>query len=164
MYVLACRMKAPVSITGAFAVFESPYNLARITPPWLHFRITTPEQVRTAKGTEMEYQIRWLGLPVSWKTIITEYNPPVLFEDKQEKGPYTVWRHRHTFESVQGGTIISDEVQYELPFGLLGRLAHRMLVARQLRNIFEFRQRALVRLLGGEARKYEFLPIVIREL
>ena len=72
MYVLTCQMKAPVSSREAFAVFESPYNLARITPPWLRFRITTPGKVAMRSGAEIEYQIRWLGFPVSWKTIITD--------------------------------------------------------------------------------------------
>ena len=59
MYLLTCHMKAPVSIEEAFKVFESPYNLARITPPWLHFRITTPERVIIRKGAEIDYQNRW---------------------------------------------------------------------------------------------------------
>jgi ligand-binding SRPBCC domain-containing protein len=83
MRVLTCRMKAPVSMREAFAVFESPYNLARITPPWLHFRITTPRQVLMRKGAEIEYRIRWLGLPIQWKTIITEYDAPRMFEDNK---------------------------------------------------------------------------------
>src|SRR5580693_5864922 len=93
MYVLTCNMKAPVSIEAAFAVFESPYNLARITPPWLRFCITTPEQVVMRRGAEIEYRIRWLGLPVKWKTLVTEYDAPRMFKDEQARGPYRFWRH-----------------------------------------------------------------------
>jgi ligand-binding SRPBCC domain-containing protein len=161
MYLLTCQMKAPVPIARAFAFFESPYNLARITPAWLRFRITTPGQVTIRKGAEIEYQIRWLGAPVSWKTVFTNYAPPLLFEDEQAQGPYAFWRHRHTFEAAEDGTIISDHVEYALPFGALGRLAHRLVVARQLRAIFEYRQRALIPLLGGEPGKYRFSPVDI---
>ncbi len=160
MYVLTCQIKAPVSIGEAFAVFESPHNLARITPAWLHFRITTPGRIILRKGAEMEYQIRWLGLPVSWKTIFTAYEPPLFFEDEQASGPYALWRHRHTFEEAEDGTVISDRVEYALPLGSLGRLAHPM-VGRQLRGIFEFRQRALPAVLGGDSSLYTFSPVVI---
>lgn len=49
------------------------------------------------KGAEIEYTIRWLGVPIHWKTLIEEYDPPCLFIDRRETGPYTLWRHRHTF-------------------------------------------------------------------
>jgi len=161
MYLLTCQMKAPVPVAQAFAVFESPYNLARITPPWLRFRITTREQVTLRKGAEIEYQIRWLGVPVSWKTIFTRYEPPFLFEDEQARGPYALWRHRHTFEALEDGSMIADRVEYSLPLGALGRLAHGLILARQLRAIFEFRQRALIPLLGGEPGRYRLSPVTI---
>src|SRR6185436_2788754 len=83
MYVLTCQMRAPSPIAETFAVFESLYNLACITPASLKFRITTRERVTICKGAEIEYQIRWLGLPISWRTLITEYEPPLFFEDEQ---------------------------------------------------------------------------------
>ena len=160
MYVLTCQMKAPSPIAETFAIFESPYNLVRITPSWLKFRITTAGQATIHKGAEIEYEIRWMGLPVSWKTRITTYEPPLLFEDEQAEGPYALWRHRHSFEEVDDGTVISDRVEYALPLGALGRLA-QLLVARQLRGIFAYRQRALMQLLGGDASLYGFSPVVI---
>jgi ligand-binding SRPBCC domain-containing protein len=163
MYVLSCHLQAPVSIERAFSIFESPYNLARITPPWLRFRITTPEPVTIGKGAEIEYEIRWLRLPIRWKTIITAYDPPRSFEDRQAGGPYAYWLHRHGFEAVDGGTLVSDRVEYELPMGPLGRVAHSLAVGRQLRGIFEHRGARLVELLGGDPARYEFSPVVIVE-
>ena len=141
-------------------MFESPYNLAKITPSWLNFRITTPGKVTLRRGAEIEYQIRWLGIPMSWKTIISAYEPPLFFEDEQARGPYAVWRHRHTFEEVEDGTLISDRVEYALPLGALGRVV-QPIVRRQLLGIFEFRQRALPPLLGGDSSLYAFSPVTI---
>jgi ligand-binding SRPBCC domain-containing protein len=163
MYVLECEMKAPVAIEKAFAVFESPYNLARITPEWLNFRITTPGEVVIRKGAEIDYEIRWLGIPLSWKTIISEYEPPHFFEDLQAKGPYRYWRHRHMFRAVEGGTIVADRVEYELPLGPLGRIANAVAVARQLRGIFAHRGRTLAPLIGGDPGGYEFSAVKITE-
>jgi ligand-binding SRPBCC domain-containing protein len=51
--------------------------------------------------------------------------------------------HKHRFEPVAGGVVMRDRVEYELPFGALGRPAHRILVRRQLEEIFDFRRRAI---------------------
>ena len=154
-------MRAPLPIAEAFAIFENPRNLARITPPALHFRIVTPGRIVMRRGAEIEYGIRVLGIPVHWKTLITRYDPPRLFEDEQASGPYKFWRHLHTFEEGPGGTLIADRVEYALPFGPLGGVAQVLMVGRQLRGIFEFRQRALIPILGGDPAAYQLEPVAI---
>ncbi len=142
-------MSVPVSLREAFAFFEDPHNLARITPAWLNFRIASPAPIQMRKGAEIEYRIRWLGLPFNWKTAITEYEPPFFFVDEQAAGPYAYWHHRHDFRPTEYGALVSDRVDYALPFGPLGRLAHRLAVRRQLQEIFNYRQKALAGILMG---------------
>jgi ligand-binding SRPBCC domain-containing protein len=151
---LSCEMTAPVAIERAFALFEDPYNLAKVTPPWLSFEILAAQRITMGRGAQIDYTIRWIGLPLKWKTLITDYEPPSLFVDQQIRGPYRLWRHRHEFRETAAGTVISDSVEYRLPFGLLGDLAHALVVRRQLIGIFRFRQRAIADLLlpGGTAR------------
>lgn len=103
------------------------------------------------KGAEIDYQLRWMGLRLNWKTEITEYDPPVLFVDEARRSPYSYWRHRHTFSKTAKGTLVADRVEYDLPFGPLGRIAHRLAVSCQLHAIFKYRQEAIVAMLGGEA-------------
>ncbi len=153
VYSLHCEMLVQKPITDVFAFFEDPYNLARITPPWLSFQVTSSEHVSMRKGAEIHYTIRWLGFPVRWKTLITEYHPPRLFIDEQEKGPYRLWRHRHTFEETGEGVKVNDYVEYALPFGLLGRLAHSVMVRRQLEEIFRYRQQELSKAFNGKTRE-----------
>ena len=149
VYALESEMLAPVSVQEAFEIFENPHNLARITPSWLNFRIISEEKVDIRKGAEIHYRIRWAGIPIAWKTVITEYEPPFFFVDEQARGPYRYWRHRHTFRPTEGGTIVGDRVDYALPFGWLGRIVHLLVVRRQLRRIFEFRRQALLELMRG---------------
>lgn len=149
LYRLTCEMRTSLSIADTFKVFEDPYNLARITPPWLNFTVTTPHRVDMARNARIEYRIRWFGIPLKWRTVIDEYDRPTFFSDRQECGPYSYWKHRHTFREVEGGTLVHDQVEYSLPFGWLGRLAHALFVRRQLLSIFEFRQRALATLFEG---------------
>lgn len=147
VYTLEWEMTLPVSVQEAFAVFENPSNLGRVTPAWLHFRITSPEPIHIRAGVEIRYQIAWLGIPMKWRTIITEYEPPFYFVDEQAKGPYRLWRHHHSLWPTEEGTVIRDRVEYALPFGWLGRLAHWLLVRRQLYRIFAYRQTAMEELI-----------------
>jgi ligand-binding SRPBCC domain-containing protein len=153
IYNLRCEMFSGQPLRETFAVFEDPYNLAKITPPWLNFRVTSAERVQMRQGAEIQYTIRWLKLPIRWKTRITEYKPPYSFIDEQDKGPYTLWRHHHVFEDTPEGTKVRDEVQYALPFGLLGRFVHAAIVRRQLLAIFRYRQRELGRMFANNARQ-----------
>lgn len=135
----------------AFTIFEDPYNLAKITPSWLKFVVTSKDRVQMRKGAEITYRIKWMGVPIHWKTIITEYQPPHLFVDQQAEGPYKLWRHRHTFEAVGNRTRITDHVEYSLPFGALGVATHSLMVRKQLLGIFRYRQQQIGKLLGGDA-------------
>jgi ligand-binding SRPBCC domain-containing protein len=142
-------MTAPVPLDEVFRFFEDPRNLARITPPWLNFRILNPDNVHMRVGAEIDYIIKWQGLPMKWKTLITEYDPPNRFVDEQARGPYALWHHEHTFEETAAGVEIRDQVDYRLPLGVLGRIAHAVMVKRQLTEIFRFRQVAIAQLLGA---------------
>ncbi len=153
VYTLRCEMLAPLAIADVFQVFEDPYNLIHITPPWLNFRVTSKEHVTMRKGAEIDYVFRWAGIPVKWTTLITEYEPPFLFVDQQAKGPYVLWRHRHTFHPTPDGTLVRDQVDYTLPFGPLGRMMHWLTVGKQLRTIFAYRQTKLDELFGGSSKR-----------
>lgn len=147
-YLLRCELKTKASLGDAFRIFENPYNLAKITPPWLNFRVVD-EGLKMAKGLEINYSIRWQGLPLRWQTIITEYEPPFRFVDFQAKGPYVLWHHTHLFKPAVDGTIVADEVRYVLPLGPLGVLAHEWMIREQLLEIFRYRQRKIGEMLGG---------------
>ncbi len=95
----------------------------------------------------MAYALRVRGIPLQWLTEIERWNPPYEFIDVQVKGPYRFWRHMHRFSEVEGGASIVDIVQYALPLGVLGRLAHRLQVARDLSNIFDYRAQRVRELL-----------------
>lgn len=114
-----------------------------MTPPELGFQILTPSPIEMKAGTRIDYKIRLHHVPMTWQTLIEQYEPDVRFIDTQLKGPYSVWRHTHTFEDADGGTLLGDRVVYELPFGPLGRAVHALFVKKQLARIFDYRARVM---------------------
>ncbi|HEX8026218.1 MAG TPA: SRPBCC family protein, partial [Candidatus Limnocylindrales bacterium] len=126
-----------------FAFFARPENLGRITPPAMGFeQVSTDLEMRA--GVEIEHRITPLpGLTTTWRSRIAEYDPPHGFVDVQLRGPYRRWEHRHTFRAVDGGTLVEDAVEYELPLGPLGNAVASRLVAAELRQIFRYRAQAL---------------------
>ncbi|MBK7704268.1 MAG: SRPBCC family protein [Acidobacteria bacterium] len=122
-----------------FDFFADAGNLERITPPELNFHIITPQPIDIRKGALIDYRLKLRGIPITWKTEITQWNPPFDFVDSALKSPYKQWIHLHTFEEDENGkTMMTDLVRYRLPFEPLGDLAH-FLVRRELENIFDFR-------------------------
>lgn len=162
IYTLKTQMWVPQSVKDTFAVFEDPRNLGRITPPWLTFRMLTRDPVMQLDSV-FDYELRWNGLPIRWRSLITDYEPPFFFVDLMAKGPYRFWRHKHTFHPTEEGTLVTDEVDYAMPLGWLGELAHKLHVSKQLKEIFRYRQMSLNEVLaGGNARWTE--PTIIEKL
>jgi ligand-binding SRPBCC domain-containing protein len=130
-----------------FAFFADARNLQAITPDFLHFRMRTSTPVDMKAGARIDYTIVLFGVPIGWRTRITEWRPGVRFVDEQESGPYARWIHTHEFEARGDATFMRDHVEYVEPLGLLGAVAHHLFVARTLDRIFDFRARAVHRLL-----------------
>ena len=142
VHTLTQRQLVPAPVGDVFAFFSRPENLERLTPKTLGFRILTPMPIEMKEGAVIDYAIRIAGVPVRWTTLITLYEPHHRFIDVQQRGPYAYWHHTHTFTETPDGTLITDEVQYAMPYGLLGRIARAAFVERQLDHIF--RQRSYV--------------------
>jgi ligand-binding SRPBCC domain-containing protein len=139
----------PEPIDRVFDFFSRAGNLETITPPFLRFRILTPSPIAMRPGTLIEYALRVHGIPMRWLTRIEEWDPPHRFVDVQLRGPYRLWRHSHCFVPIDGGTEMTDTVEYALPFGPLGALIHYFVVAREIRSIFDYRAARIGRLIPG---------------
>lgn len=140
-------MWLPVAPEKVFPFFYDVLNLQRITPQELDFRILTPLPIEIRKGTVVDYRLRLFGVPFSWRSEITHWEPPRKFVDEQVAGPYRQWVHVHNFYAEGGGTVIEDDVSYRLPYPPFGEAAYP-LVRAQLRRIFSYRQRVVRELLS----------------
>jgi ligand-binding SRPBCC domain-containing protein len=129
-------MWLPENCQAVFDLFAEAFKIENLTPPFLRFRVVTPKPIDMRLGRLIDYRMRLHGMPIRWRTEITEWEPPFRFEDSQVRGPYSMWIHSHTFEESGGGTLVRDVVRYSVPGG---PLIHSLLVKRDLRRIFEHR-------------------------
>ena len=136
----------PSSLERTFEFFADARNLERITPPLLKFRIVTPAPIEMGVGTLIDYRLRLRGVPLRWRSEITEWDPPHAFVDEQRRGPYRKWVHEHRFREDGEGTRVEDRITYSVPGG---SLIERRLVRPDLNRIFDYRQRVIAELFGG---------------
>ena len=146
LYTLESNQFINKPIEEIFQFFSKPENLSVITPAKLGFKILSPNPIKMEVGRLIDYNIYLLGIPIHWRTLITDYEPPNMFVDQQIKGPYAMWHHTHTFHKVKGGVEIKDRVVYSIPFGFLGRLLNYLWIKRDLNNIFLHRKKVIDKL------------------
>ena len=142
------EMWVDAPIDKVFEFFSNPANLEQITPPWLKFKMVQPQYLSIGSGTIIDYRLRLHGIPITWQSEITEWNPPYHFTDVQRKGPYRHWVHTHEFNEAGTGTFIRDSVDYKVPGGYL---VDRLFVRKDIERIFTYRKSKLRELMTAVA-------------
>lgn len=142
----------PIPLDDAWDFFSSPLNLAKITPAKMGFNIVSnfTADTKMYEGMLISYKITPLfGIKMDWTTEITHIGPDkAYFIDEQRFGPYAMWHHEHHFKAIPGGTHMTDRLTYAIPYGAIGRLANIVLVKKEVRGIFEYREKAITDMFG----------------
>jgi ligand-binding SRPBCC domain-containing protein len=155
----------PAPVERVFPFFADPHNLPRIMPPGLGTKLVKlslvpprfpagqvpPGTLRMAgAGTEMTVAFRvvpYLPVHERWVVRITEFSLNQYFHDVQKQGPFRCWEHTHSFEPSTSsgieGTVVRDEVEYEVGFGIVGRALESALFQRLFHSTFEYRKRVI---------------------
>ena len=150
---LSCRQHVPLSPKDVFAFFSDAYNLERITPAFLHFRILSVSNSPLLAGATLNYTLRLHQIPVFWRTVIAEWQPPHHFVDTQQIGPFKKWHHLHQFVPSKQGTEMIDVVNFDLYCRGLTATPLLSWVNNDLTRIFEYRQTKTAELLGAQVKQ-----------
>ncbi len=142
-------------LDATFAFFGDAYNLEKITPEFLRFKILTPRPIDMKAGARIDYSLSLFGVPFQWQTCIEKWEPGIQFVDRQITGPYALWVHTHNFKALgPDRTLMQDRVEYQLPLGFFGDIAHALFVEAMLKKIFDHRAAVTARLLVPSAQAY----------
>jgi len=142
-YVLTHKTRVDAPIDEVFRFFSRPQNLGLMTPSGMRFRILSAMPDKINRGLLIEYAIRLGPVPLRWRTCIEEWQPPRVFADSQESGPYSCWWHEHHFQAEGNRTLMEDRVYYAPPLGPAGVIANTIFVAPALRRIFSYRSQVM---------------------
>ena len=149
MYQLKRTQFVKTDLQTCWDFFSSPKNLKEITPDYMGFDVLVELPEKMYEGLMIEYIVRpLLGIPMKWITEIKYVHNKQFFVDEQRKGPYKIWHHEHHFKEVEGGVEMTDIVSYEIPLGILGRIAHPIIVKKKLEEIFDYRFKRVDEIFG----------------
>lgn len=133
------------SIERAWEFFSAAKNLSLITPEDMNFTVLTDlKNDEIFEGMIIDYHVSPIfKIKMKWQTEILNVDFQKSFIDFQVKGPYKLWQHYHEFIENDEGVLVKDIVDYELPMGFLGEVAHNLFVKKKLDHIFDYRKEVL---------------------
>jgi len=133
----------------AWKFLSDPKNLKTITPDYMRFEILGGDEKMMYPGQIIKYIVTpVMGIPTKWITEITHVKEGEYFVDEQRFGPYALWHHKHFIKPIKNGIEMEDIIDYKIPFGILGQMAHPIIVKPKLKEIFEYRKKKLSELFG----------------
>lgn len=149
IYTLHKKQNLPISLETAWEFLSNPKNLKTITPNYMSFDILSGAEKPMFPGQIIQYIVTPIfGIKTKWVTEITHVKELEYFVDEQRFGPYALWHHKHFIKEIDGGIEMEDIIDYKIPMGVLGQIAHPFLVKPKLEEIFAYRQKKLVELYG----------------
>ena len=149
IYTLHKSQKLPITLEEAWAFLSNPKNLKIITPDYMSFDILSTIDRPLYTGQIIQYNVTpLLGIKTKWVSEITHIEENKYFVDEQLYGPYALWHHKHFVKEIEGGVLLEDIIDYNVPLGRIGQLVHPLLVKPKLEEIFKYRQKKLTALFG----------------
>ena len=130
----------PCSVEALWAFHSSADALTLLTPPSKRVEFLS-DDTRVATGVIQKIRVRQFGIPLVWVAKIEVAEPPTRFVDVALRSPFKSWRHEHRFEPGPEGSVLTDTVDYEVPFGPFGRIADALFIRRDLEAMFAHRHR-----------------------
>jgi ligand-binding SRPBCC domain-containing protein len=140
-------VKSPIEKVWHF--YTDVKHLETITPKEIELKVISTTHQNIVQGQEIWVSgkiFKIIRRRMKWHSKIT-FLKANEYIDEMLSGPFKKWRHLHRFGSIEGKqTEIIDEVDFELPYGILGKVFEGY-AYKQLQNIFEYRKKATVKAL-----------------
>ncbi|OED35057.1 hypothetical protein AB834_05350 [PVC group bacterium (ex Bugula neritina AB1)] len=141
LYKFQRKQLVQTNSNDIFDFFSNPLNLYQLTPPQYYLEIKNQHPVKLHKNLEIVFKVKISRIPLTWVSEIIDWNPKQKsFTEKQIKGPFKHWVHKHTIHEVNKNmTEIIDNIEYSLPYGPLSEIIHRRFLKKHLQYMFTYR-------------------------
>lgn len=87
------------------------------------------------KNETVTWQAKHLFKTRRFTSRITEMQSPVFFIDEMIKGDFKSFYHEHHFKAAENGTIVIDRINFESPYGILGKIANSIFLTSYLEKL-----------------------------
>lgn len=129
----------PASRGEVFDYVTTPKNQPFLLAPAIHVEVLTPE-LELKRGSEAHFNMTRLGLSQSIRFRIEDVLRGSRLTYRQVEGVFAAWTHTMKFdEHAEKETLVTELVDYQLPFGLFGFLADDLVVKNDMKRLLEFR-------------------------
>lgn len=133
-----------MTVEEAWRFFSSPYNLNDITPDFFHIDVLSPVPDEIYAGLMIQYCMKAVnGLPMTWLSEVSHCEAPRRFVYDQRIGPFKFLSHEVRLTKIEFGIRLEDIIFYAMPYGWLGRILNKLLIANKLQQIFDTRRDCL---------------------
>jgi ligand-binding SRPBCC domain-containing protein len=126
------------SVDALFDFHLDSNNISKITPPDTEVTLLN-EDTKAYEGKRVRIKTVKFFIPTYWEVEILKLQRPNLLLDLAIKSPFKYWKHQHIFTQKDDGLCeLKDIIEYEMPFGFLGRLVSP-LIERDIKKMFLYR-------------------------
>jgi ligand-binding SRPBCC domain-containing protein len=128
----------PIPREKIFEYLKDMRHMGQLLPPGIKLELTGPS-LRMQKGAEYEFRLTRFGIRYMWVVRVEEFDEPNSFTERQVLGVFENWVHTYKFEEHgAGSTLVTNIIQYSVPFGLFGKLADDLLIRQDLTQMLRF--------------------------
>ncbi|MCA0349825.1 MAG: SRPBCC family protein [Bacteroidetes bacterium] len=86
------------------------------------------------------------GIYLKHKSLISEMEFPTYFVDEMLEGHFKSFRHEHNFVEKNEKTVMIDTIEYQTPFGMLGRIFDQLVLKNHLTQFITERNKFIKKL------------------
>jgi uncharacterized protein len=152
--IFAYRSKMPASAESVYRFHAEPDALEQLTPPWEKVRLVARTGSIERPGSKVTLRVSVGPFSQNWISEHTACDPKVMFRDVMRSGPFRRWEHTHRFiAETDYSSWLEDTVEYEFPFGWLGKLFGGTYTRWRLQRLFEWRHKTTAEQLIARAVK-----------
>ena len=123
-------------------------NITKITPPNIKVELLN-DDTKTFEGKIVKIKTTKFFIPTYWEVKIEKLEKPNILIDVAVKSPFKHWKHQHIFTKKGNLTQLKDLIEYELPYGVLGKIVSPF-IELDIKNMFDYRHKQTKALLESK--------------